>query len=65
MLIQENGVWKKLVCPNCKTDNVCESGLGGVWRHCCNCFVISNQSDCQQVEVTSAEELAVLQQPPY
>lgn len=65
MLIEDEGVYKKLVCPDCEGDNIGESGLGGKLVHCFTCMFDILRGDCAEVPVTSEEELRILQQPPY
>jgi hypothetical protein len=66
MIFQEDGVWKKFVCPSCGGDNIGESGLGGGLLHCFgHCMRDVGRSNCKVVEVTDEKELAALQQEPY
>ena len=67
MLIQDpQGVYKKLVCPDCNGDNIGESWAGGDWAHCFgHCMMDIRREDCSLVLVSSPEELAALSQDPY
>ena len=66
MLIQVEGVYKKLLCPECKGDNIGESGLGGSLVHCFgNCMMDFSQDACGQVTITSSEEIEAHKQSLY
>ena len=65
MIFEEEGVQKKLVCPDCGGDAIGESGLGGSWLHCFGrCMVDIPRQDCLVVLVQTQAEADVLSQPP-
>ena len=66
MLVEKEGGWHKLLCPDCGRDNIGESGLGGNLVHCFGrCMRDIVVSECPLESVTSPEELAALRQDPY
>ena len=55
ILFGKEGRYKKLLCPNCRSDRVDEL-LGSVYRFfCAKCAVSDSESACPAVEISYTE----------
>jgi len=66
MIVEEDGVEKKLVCPDCKGDAVGESGLGGGLLHCYGrCMRPLDRGECLTAPIATETERQALRQDAY